>query len=91
MTVTLKNGSSTVPDFGGVILSQRWKARQWQAIIRDIADDQLATLAQQQAVDGVVVHSTNLEEIFVAYMQGDNGTSQSASAWNESREAIAGS
>ena len=74
ITVTMKDGPATLPKFGGVILSQRWKARQWQGIVRDIADDQLAMLRAQEAVDGVVVHPTSLEEIFVAYMQDSNAT-----------------
>ena len=74
LTVTMKDGPATLPKFGGVILSQRWKARQWQGIVRDIADDQLAMLRAQEAVDGVAVHPTSLEEIFVAYMQDGNAT-----------------
>ena len=77
ITVTMKDGPATLPKFGGVILSQRWKARQWQAIVRDVADDQLAALRQQEAVDGVVVHPTSLEEIFVAYMQHGGGKEKS--------------
>jgi len=73
ITVTMKNGSTALPKFGGVILSERWKARQWQAIVCDVADDQLALLRAQEAIDGVVVHPTTLEEIFVAYMQGGVG------------------
>jgi ABC-2 type transport system ATP-binding protein len=70
ITVTMKDAAATLPGFGGEILSQRWKGHQWQAIVRDMADDQLAILHSHESVDGVVVHPTTLEEIFVAYMQG---------------------
>lgn len=73
ITVTMKDGLSALPKFGGKILSQRMKARQWQVIVRDVADEQLAVLRAQEAVDRVVVHPTSLEDIFVAYMQGENG------------------
>ena len=42
LTVTLKDGARTLPDFGGKILSQRWKPRQWQALVRGVGDEQLA-------------------------------------------------
>jgi len=73
LTVTLKDGQTVQPNIGGTILSQRQKGHQWQAIVRDISDERLAMLRAQESVDGVVVHPTNLEEIFVAYMLGDNG------------------
>jgi ABC-2 type transport system ATP-binding protein len=70
VTVTLKDGAAAMPDFGGDILSQRWKTRQWQAIVRDLDDRQLAVLRGNGAVEDVDVHATSLEDIFVAYMQG---------------------
>ena len=73
LTVTLKDGVTTLPELGGQILSQRWKPRQWQALVRGVTDEQLAALRGHEAVDDVEVHSTSLEDIFVAYMQGDNG------------------
>jgi ABC-2 type transport system ATP-binding protein len=73
LTVTLKNGVTAPPDFGGRILSQRSQPRQWQALVRGITDQQLATLRAHESVDGVVVNPTILEDIFLAYMQGDGG------------------
>ena len=46
LTVTLKDGAATAPELGGQILSQRWKARQWQALVRGIGDEQLADAAR---------------------------------------------
>ena len=70
LTVTLKDGAPP-PTPGGVILSQRFKARQWQGLVRDAADEQLAALAAHEAVENVEVHSAGLEDIFIAYMQGN--------------------
>jgi ABC-2 type transport system ATP-binding protein len=52
------------------VLCQRWKARQWQALVRGMSEDQLAALDSHEAVELVEVHLASLEDIFVAYMQG---------------------
>ena len=44
LTVTLKDGVTTLPPFGGEVLSQRWKPRQWQSVVRGVSDEQLAAL-----------------------------------------------
>ncbi len=74
LTVTMKDGLVAVPAVGGQILSQRLKARQWQAVVRDIGDEQLAKLRSHESVESVVVHPTTLEDIFLAYMQGNGGS-----------------
>jgi ABC-2 type transport system ATP-binding protein len=71
LTVTLKDGETKLPEFGCEVLSQRWKPRQWQAVVRGVADGELATLRRHEAVEAVEVHSASLEDIFVDYMQGD--------------------
>jgi ABC-2 type transport system ATP-binding protein len=73
LTVTLKDGATAAPDFAAEILSQRSQPRQWQWLVRGATDDQLAMLRRHQSVDGVEVHATSLEDIFIAYMQHDNG------------------
>ena len=73
LTVTLKNGSGTLPEVGGEILSQRLRARQWQAVVRGMDDERLAALRSSEAFDDVDVHAPNLEDIFVACMQGNGG------------------
>jgi ABC-2 type transport system ATP-binding protein len=70
LTVTLKDEASAPPHFGGQILSQRRKARQWQALVRGTTDEQLAVLRGNGAVEDIDVHTPSLEDIFVAYMQG---------------------
>jgi ABC-2 type transport system ATP-binding protein len=73
VTVTMRDGAVTAPRFSGEILSQRCKPRQWQSVIRGADDAQLAALRGDEAVENVEVHSTSLEDIFVAYMQNGNG------------------
>jgi len=74
LTVTLKDGAAAPPFVGGQILSEHWKARQWQGLVRGASEGQLAMLRAHEAVAEVEVHPASLEDIFVAYMQnGDNG------------------
>ncbi len=70
LTLTLKDGA-VPPEPGGTILSQRFKPRQWQALVRDVTDEQLAALAGHDAVENLEINTASLEDIFVAYMQGD--------------------
>ncbi len=80
VTVTLKEGATASPEFRGEVLSQRWKPRQWQAVVRGADDEQFAALRGDEAVEDVEVHSTSLEDIFVAYMQnGDAAINYQAS------------
>jgi ABC-2 type transport system ATP-binding protein len=78
LTVTLRDGATTLPPFGGEVLSQRWKPRQCQSVVRGISDQQIAALRTNDAVADLEVHPTSLEDIFVAYMQGGNENKQSA-------------
>lgn len=72
LTMTLKEGVTMPPVFLGTILSQRWKPRQWQALVRGVDDGQLAMLRNNELVEGVDVHVPSLEDIFIACMQGDD-------------------
>jgi ABC-2 type transport system ATP-binding protein len=76
VTVTLKDGATTLPPFGGEVLSQRRRSRQWQSLVRGVSDEQLTMLRGHEAVDGVEVHSPGLEDIFIAYMQGNHDGEQ---------------
>lgn len=88
LTVTLKDGVAALPELGGVILSQRWKPRQWQALVRGVSDEQLTTLRGHATVAGVEVHAPSLEDIFVAYMQGDSGATRQQQNEELSQEAM---
>jgi hypothetical protein len=39
--------------------------------VRGMAEEQLAALKGHEAVQSLEVHTTSLEDIFVAYMQGE--------------------
>jgi ABC-2 type transport system ATP-binding protein len=80
LTVTLKDGAAVMPELSGQILSQRHKARQWQAVVRGLDDGELAMLQTQETIEAVEVHSPSLEDIFLAYMQGGNGDRESTAA-----------
>jgi ABC-2 type transport system ATP-binding protein len=71
LIITLKDGAATTPALGGHVLSQRWQPRQGEAIVRGITDGQLAMLRANEEVAAVEVHATSLEDIFIAYMQGN--------------------
>ena len=87
LTVTLKDGAAALPDVRREVLSQRRKPRQWQALVRGVTDEQLATLRGHEAVDGVEVHAPSLEDIFVAYMQGDSDVRPNVRGESQLQEA----
>ncbi|MGW8257355.1 MAG: ABC transporter ATP-binding protein, partial [Thermoguttaceae bacterium] len=61
------------PKIPGKILSRRQKARQEKIMVRGIAEEDLATLDNQPGVQAVEAHGPTLEEIFVAYMNQQEG------------------
>ncbi|MEN6451554.1 MAG: ABC transporter ATP-binding protein [Thermoguttaceae bacterium] len=70
LTITLRDGAAP-PVLRGEVLSQRSSSRQWQALVRGMTDEQLAALGSHEAVESIDVHTPSLEDIFVAYMQGN--------------------
>jgi len=69
VTLTMQDGAPGPPELPGQILSSRRKARQWQLLVRGVADDRLEGLGADESVRQVEVRSPNLEEVFVAYME----------------------
>lgn len=69
LTITLQGDSLDLPPIAGQLLSQHRRARQWQLLVRGLADDQLAALENHPAIQTVEARTPSLEEIFVAYMQ----------------------
>ncbi|MEN6497284.1 MAG: ABC transporter ATP-binding protein [Thermoguttaceae bacterium] len=69
LTITLQGDSLDLPPIAGQLLSQHRRARQWQLLVRGLADDQLAALENHPAIQTVDARTPSLEEIFVAYMQ----------------------
>ena len=69
LTITLQDGVAKLPDLPAEVLGRRCRARQLQVLLRGMDDGQLAALRGDPSVGAVEIHSPNLEEIFVAYMQ----------------------
>jgi len=78
LTITTDADISALPELSGEILSQRHRGRQWQLLMRcsaeNAADGQAAALRGHESVRSVEVRPASLEEIFIAYMQRDQGT-----------------
>ena len=88
LMITLKDGATETPALGGGVLSQRWQPRQGEAIMRGMTDGQLAMLRANEGVAAVEVHATSLEDIFIAYMQGNGEASNRQSSQNRLQEAV---
>ena len=69
VTLTMEDGAPGPPELPGEILSSRRKSRQWQLLLRGVAEDRLESLGRHESVRQVEIRSPNLEEIFVAYME----------------------
>ena len=69
LTVTLEDDATELPELQADVLLQRHKLRQWQVLVQNMTEEQLAALRSHPAVHAVEVRPPSLEEIFVAYMQ----------------------
>jgi ABC-2 type transport system ATP-binding protein len=78
LTVTLADGATAPPVVCGELLRRRHRARQWQLLVRYLAEEHVEALRAHGAVTSVESRTPALEEIFVAYLQsppGVNGAS----------------
>ena len=73
LTITVAAGSPGPPDLPGQILSSRRRSRQWQVLARNLEDSDIDVLRNHESVVAVETRTPGLEEIFIAYMQGDEG------------------
>jgi ABC-2 type transport system ATP-binding protein len=69
LTVTLSDDAAAPPTVCGELLRRRHRARQWQLLVRYLADEHVETLRAHEAVAAVEARTPSLEEIFVAYLQ----------------------
>jgi len=72
LTITVAAGSTGPPELPGQILCSRRRSRQWQVLARNLEESDIETLRDHESVVAVETRSPGLEEIFIAYMQGDN-------------------
>lgn len=68
LTVTLNNGSATIPDTVGEIIARFKQDRHWRLLVRGCDDERLNSLRQAPTVGHVDVRQPSLEEIFIGYM-----------------------
>lgn len=73
LTVTLADGAAAPPTVCGELLRRRHRARQWQLLVRYLAEEHVESLRAHQAVASVEARAPALEEIFVAYLQSPTG------------------
>ncbi len=71
MTLTLCNGAPYLSDVPGEVICGRVHDRQWRLIVRHLDETRLETFRSLAQVRDVEVHTPNLEEIFLGYMQAD--------------------
>ncbi|HET6879064.1 MAG TPA: ABC transporter ATP-binding protein [Pirellulales bacterium] len=69
LTVTLADDAAAPPNVCGELLRRRHRARQWQLLVRYLADEHVEALRAHEAVSSVEVRVPSLEEIFVCYLQ----------------------
>lgn len=69
LTVTLADGAAAPPTVCGELLRRRHRARQWQLLVRYLAEEHVEALRGHESVGAVEVRTPGLEEIFVAYLQ----------------------
>ena len=71
LTVTALNGALTLPVVPGTVIQTIQHERQWQLMLRDINEEQLAALRANEHFGCIEVRQPTLEEIYVGYMQSD--------------------
>lgn len=76
LIVTLDDAGMAPPELSGEVLRRKRRTRQWQMLVRDASDSEIASLRSRAAVQSVEVRTPSLEEIFVAHL---GETSQASS------------
>ena len=69
LTVTLADDAAMPPTVCGELLRRRHRTRQWQLLVRYLAEEHVETLRMHEGVASVDARAPSLEEIFVAYLQ----------------------
>ena len=69
LNVTLADDTAKLPALGGKLLSGRRHHRQWQLLVRGLAEEEIESLRAQAAIEELGLRTPSLEEIFVAYLK----------------------
>ncbi len=88
LTITVAAGSTGPPDLPGQILSSRRRSRQWQVLARNLQESDIDSLRDHESVVAVETRSPGLEEIFVAYMQGDRKNTNVSDVGNDAEPTV---
>jgi ABC-2 type transport system ATP-binding protein len=72
LTLTLHNGVPYLSDVPGQVIFEREHERQWRLLVRDLDEGRLDSFRSLAQVRDLEVRTPNLEEIYVAYMHGEN-------------------
>jgi ABC-2 type transport system ATP-binding protein len=79
LTVLTTEMQPSPPELPGTLLYQRQRGRQWELLVRGMEENDVNTLRDDEAVLSVESRMPSLEEIFVAYMRGEEHQSSSTS------------
>lgn len=71
ITLTLTNGSSSLPDLGGTLISEHRRDRQFRLLLRGVDHSRLDALRTDGHVTDVELRSPSLEDIFVGYLKSN--------------------
>ncbi len=70
LTLTMAGSGGVLPELPGEVLLSRRRGKQWQVMLRGVADqDALSSLADSEAIVAIDTRTPSLEELFVAYLQ----------------------
>jgi ABC-2 type transport system ATP-binding protein len=70
LTITVSDSTAPLPEFGGQMIYQRKRGRQWDVLVRGLDETALEQLRFAEPIVAIESRTPSLEEIFVAYMTG---------------------
>ncbi len=74
ITLTLGNGSTTLPELGGVVISQHQRDRQWRVLLRGSEESRLAALRDEGLLIEFEIRQPSLEDIFVEVLKSTSSS-----------------
>lgn len=72
LTVTVRNGSTVIPNPPGVVIHRLQQDRQWRMLVRHLDETQMDAFREGDNVGPVEVRAPSLEEIYVGYMRAED-------------------
>jgi ABC-2 type transport system ATP-binding protein len=78
ITLTLGNGSTTLPELGGTIISQHQRDRQWRVLLRGGEESRLVALRDDGVLSEFDVRQPSLEDMFVEVLKATSASCPTA-------------